>query len=224
MLTSKQKRSVPNGLRRLPPQLARQALLRIAGRRRIFERGESAERIYLTFDDGPHPEYTPSLLDLLAQAQSRATFFVVGQACERYPELLQRIVDEGHAVGNHSYFHHSPGLVTASQLKAEVIKTRDAIKRISGRETSLFRPPYGALTLSKIAMLWGSGYQVALWNVDPKDYSSTPAEVADWFASHPLQGQDVVLLHDVHAAAAAALPTVLEDLRRRGLSSAALPA
>ena len=205
-----------------PRQLARMALLRMAGRPRIFERGARRDAVYLTFDDGPHPEHTPRLLDVLAENGAKATFFVVGQECEKHPEIVRRIVGEGHQLGNHTFFHRLPREVSATDLTDEVQRTRGVIRQIAGSDCRLFRPPYGALTLSKMKALWRCGQTIALWSVDPRDYKSNAGEVVCWLRNHPAEGGDVVLLHDTHATAAEAVPAIVESIRRRGYELLAL--
>jgi peptidoglycan/xylan/chitin deacetylase (PgdA/CDA1 family) len=212
-----------NGVRWYSPrQLARAAMLRLAGRNRMFERGARSDAVYLTFDDGPHPEYTPRLLDVLATSDAKATFFVVGQQCEKYPEIVRRIVGEGHQIGNHTFFHRLPREVSATDLLDEVERTRGVIRQIVGSDCRLFRPPYGALTLSKMKALWRCEQTIALWSVDPRDYKCSSLEVLRWLRDYPAEGGDVVLLHDVHATAAEAMPTIVESIRRQEYELAAL--
>ena len=188
----------------------------------MFERGARSDAVYLTFDDGPHPEHTPRLLDVLAENNAKATFFVVGQQCEKHPEIVRRIVGEGHQIGNHTFFHRLPRDVSAAGLGDEVERTRGVIRQIAGSDCRLFRPPYGALTLSKMKALWRCGQTIALWSVDPRDYKSNAGEVVCWLRNHPAEGGDVVLLHDTHATAAEAVPAIVESIRRRGYELLAL--
>lgn len=205
-----------------PRQLARTAMLRLAGPRRMFERGARSDAVYLTFDDGPHPDHTPRLLDSLAKCGVKGTFFVVGQACEQHPEIVRRIVSEGHQLGNHTFFHRLPREVSAADLQDEVERTRSVVQQIVGVDCLLFRPPYGALTLSKMRTLWRCGQTIALWSVDPRDYKCSAEQVLHWLQDHPPQGGDVVLLHDVHATAAEAVPAIMESIRRQGCELATL--
>ncbi len=174
--------------------------------------------VCLTFDDGPHPEHTLHLLDVLAQHGVRATFFVIGRHAEQYPDLVRRISAEGHEVGNHSFSHAEPGQTSARQLIDDVCRGRQLLASLLGRAPRLVRPPKGKVTAAKLGGLWWSRQTVVLWNVDPKDYACRSAdELAAWFESHPLQGGDLVLLHDSQPHAAVVLPALIADARRRGL-------
>jgi peptidoglycan/xylan/chitin deacetylase (PgdA/CDA1 family) len=180
---------------------------------------KQSRSVCLTFDDGPHPVHTPRLLDALKKYGVKATFFVVGQAAERYPDLLRRLVAEGHGVGNHSFYHANPAEISAKQLMAEVIRTRRLLAKIVGKETNLFRPPLGKLTVSQLWTLWQAGQTIVLWNVDPRDYACQSAdEVQARFLRRPLCGGDVVLMHDTLSFAADLIPDLLEAIRARGLT------
>ncbi|HEV3119839.1 MAG TPA: polysaccharide deacetylase family protein, partial [Gemmataceae bacterium] len=207
-----------------PRQLLRRALAAILPRRWFLVHGPVASSaVYLTFDDGPHPEYTPPLLDMLRRAEVRATFFLIGQNAERYPELVKRIAAEGHAIGHHSFFHEKPEQTSAAQLLGELARTQELFAKILGKRSQLFRPPYGKLSTGKLWRLWRAGQTVVLWNVDPKDYAATSAEaLRSWFRRERLQGGDVVLLHDNHAHAVQVLPEVIDNCRARGLTLSTL--
>ncbi len=153
--------------------------------------------IALTFDDGPHPEWTPAVLDALASAGWKGTFFVIGQRAAESPELLRRIAAEGHAIGNHTFTHSDPRLTSASQFSEEVSRTNDLIAKLTGTHTSLMRPPKGYLTVGKFRSLWRDSHSIVLWNVDPEDFAMTAnisaQQWSDAYVPHP---GDVVLLHD----------------------------
>jgi peptidoglycan/xylan/chitin deacetylase (PgdA/CDA1 family)/glycosyltransferase involved in cell wall biosynthesis len=208
-----------------PRQLLRRALTALLPRRRFLTRGPAESgSVCLTFDDGPHPEHTPRLLDGLRRQGVRATFFVVGRQAERYPELVRRIAAEGHTLGHHSYSHSEPGQTSARQLLDEVRRTRDLLAGLTGTPPVLFRPPKGSLTARKLWGLWRAGQTVVLWNVDPKDYARRAAgEVRDWFRRRPLNGGDLVLMHDNHPHAAEVVPGLVEDAHGRGLTFSQLP-
>jgi glycosyltransferase involved in cell wall biosynthesis/peptidoglycan/xylan/chitin deacetylase (PgdA/CDA1 family) len=187
-------------------------LLLVCGRRR-------SRSVCLTFDDGPHPEFTPRILEVLKQQGIVATFFVIGREAAKYPDLVRRIVADGHLVGHHSYSHLEPHLTSASQLLDEVRTTRKILTEVMGKSPAHFRPPHGKVTATKLWSLWRAGQKVVLWNVDPRDWScGSPRELEARFEERPLQGGDVVLLHDNRPHASRALPAVIEDARKRGLS------
>lgn len=205
---------------------ARTALAALLPRRWLTLGGDPLGRqVCLTFDDGPHPEHTPRLLDVLREHRVPATFFVVGELAERYPGLVRRMAAEGHLVGNHS-FSHSPALRTASarEYMEEVRQTNRVLAALLGREPEMYRPPYGHLTAPVLVRLWQAGLTTVLWNVDPKDYlRHSPEEVREWFRQRPLRGGDLVLLHDRLPYAAEVLPEVIGAARGAGLTFATLP-
>ncbi|MBC7818783.1 MAG: polysaccharide deacetylase family protein [Planctomycetaceae bacterium] len=170
--------------------------------------------IALTFDDGPHPEHTPRLLDLLAASGAKGTFFVIGEQTLRHPKLVRRMVDEGHEIGNHTWTHSEPSQTSAVQFLEEVTQTRRMIQNLTGRDCRLMRPPKGALTVGKTLGLWRRQQTIALWNSDPKDFAMTnETELFRWLDGyHPRTG-DIVLLHDNHPRAAVAV----ERLTNNGL-------
>ncbi len=177
--------------------------------------------VCLTFDDGPDPFVTPRLLDVLREHGVRATFFVIGEKVARHPEIVRRIAAEGHCVGGHSFHHGDPGLTSSRQLREEIRRTADLLAPLVGRKVTLFRPPHGKLTVSKLCRLWRAGQTIVLWNADPKDYSRAAAqEVRDWFEGHPLRGGDLVLMHDNVGHAIDVIPDLSEAIRASGLSFA----
>ncbi len=130
----------------------------------IWRLPAGGDRAYLTFDDGPDPEVTPRLLDWLAENDAKATFFCVGRQVEKYPTLFERIREEGHAVGNHTYSHLS-GWITYVKKYLEDVERAD---RLIG--SRLFRPPYGRIRPSQIKML-KEKYTIVMWDVMTGDYS-----------------------------------------------------
>lgn len=153
----------------------------------------------MTFDDGPHPNFTPRLLDQLAEFGARATFFVLGRKAEAFPELIQRIVAEGHQIGNHTFHHTDPSITPASEFIEEILRTDDVLERLTGQAPTTVRPPKGELNWSKLRGLWKLGKTVALWNVDPKDYRmETPQEMDRWCQRYRPSRGDIVLMHDNH--------------------------
>ncbi|TXT38504.1 MAG: polysaccharide deacetylase [Planctomycetota bacterium] len=152
---------------------------------------DSGIEIALTFDDGPHPEHTPRLLDVLAEAGVRGTFFVVGERAEQLPELVRRIADEGHELGNHTWTHSEPSQTSAARFLEEVARTRRLIQD---------------LTISKALGLWRQQQTITLWNIDPKDFAMTDeSAMTHWLNGFRPQSGDVVLLHDNHSRAAVAV-------------------
>jgi peptidoglycan/xylan/chitin deacetylase (PgdA/CDA1 family) len=179
----------------LPPQ---RWLVR-GPRRRLTD----APTISLTFDDGPHPVHTPRVLDELGRWNLAATFFVIGREAQRHPELVTRIVAEGHLLGNHTFTHGEPSATSAEQFLEEVRRTRELLLRWTVEPCRWMRPPKGDLTGRKLRGLWRTGHTVVLWSVDPRDYRlSTVGETDARRRSQALRHGDIVLLHDNGPAAA----------------------
>lgn len=166
----------------------------------------SGIEIALTFDDGPHPEQTPRLLDVLAEVGVRGTFFVVGERAEEHSNLIRRIADEGHELGNHTWTHSEPSQTSTAQFLDEVARTRRLIQDLAGRDCRLTRPPKGSLTIGKALGLWRQQQTIALWNIDPKDFAMPDnSTMSQWVDGYPPQSGDIVLLHDNHSRAVVAV-------------------
>ncbi|MFN3652670.1 MAG: polysaccharide deacetylase family protein [Armatimonadota bacterium] len=177
----------------------------------------------LTFDDGPDPEQTPRILDLLGEWGAHATFFVLGEAASKHPRLVCRITAEGHAIGNHTYSHAVCRGISAAELRTELAATDAAIREACGVEPRLFRPPFGAVGLRSLCALARDGRRVALWSQDSRDYRGAgPEEIAAVGAA--LRPRDILLLHDRFPATVEALPRILRSLRERGVPLVTLEA
>lgn len=199
-------------------QIAKHALTAMLPRDIIVSRG-TGEGIALTFDDGPHLEFTPRLLDALKAAGISATFFVIGERAARHRDILQRIAADGHEIGNHTWSHSEPRGTSARKLIDEVRRTRDLIEDVTNRECRLFRPPKGELTLRKLLALRHERQTIVLWNQDTKDYRMPEAsdEIVDWCRGYQPTSGDIVLMHDNHPHAIAAVKFLNKE-RTDGLS------
>ena len=175
-------------------------------------------RICLTFDDGPHPEHTPRLLEILAELRIKATFFVIGREAEKYPEIVKRIAAEGHVIGNHTWSHPTMARLSVPAMIDEVCRTRELLTTLSGSDVTLFRPPMGKVTARQLFALWRAKQTVVLWNRDPRDYQCRNAgELRLRLRSAAVQDSELFLLHDNHPHAAAVLPDLAADVRAAGL-------
>jgi peptidoglycan/xylan/chitin deacetylase (PgdA/CDA1 family) len=147
----------------------------------------------LTFDDGPHPEFTPRLLEILDRYHARATFFMIGENARRHPDLVRRVAQAGHVIGNHSWNHSVFPSLTRRERRAQIKACTSAIAPYGQR---LFRPPQGYHNLaSHLDALW-LGYKVVNWNVAVDDWCSLDA---DWMAGRlmsQISPGSVILLHD----------------------------
>src|SRR5262249_4305718 len=205
--------------------LAKAAIAGVVPGERLIVHGDRAGRsLRLTFDDGPDPERTPRVLDRLAELGATATFFVIGANAEKRPDLVRRIVDEGHALGHHSFTHSSPPRTSATKLMDEVRRTRELLAGIVGFAPRLFRPPRGQLTGAKLARLWLAGQKVVLWNVDPRDFAcSTAADLRAVLVGRTPEAGDIVLLHDDSPHVLPVLPDLARAVTQRGLALRMLP-
>ena len=185
-------------------QLTKRLLTTCVPPQRLLTRGPrcaptAPPRLALTFDDGPHPIHTARLLDALQAAGAAATFFVIGKEAERYPNLIRRMVQEGHEVANHTWTHSEPAKTTPAEFLAEVRRTDELLIELTGRIPLSMRPPKGELNWTKLCGLWRQEKTVSLWSADPKDYRMNDAgEMALWCARYQPRDGDVVLLHDNH--------------------------
>ena len=163
----------------------------------IPRRLPSPRGIALTFDDGPHPEGTPAVLELLERAGARATFFLVGEQVERYPAIAAEVAAAGHEIGIHGYRHILLLRRTPSGLHDDYRRAEQTIGEATGRGSRLYRPPYGVFSAAGLALSKQHGWAPLLWSTWGRDWEAraTPALIASR-ATRNLTGGDVVLLHD----------------------------
>ena len=188
--------------------------------------GDNPDSIAITFDDGPDPDWTPAILDILKAHGVKATFFLVGEEAERYPEIVSRIVAEGHEIGNHSFTHPNLAEVPASIVRLELNATQRLIESLTGRSTTLFRPPYNADSsptnldeLKPIAVAQSLGYLTVLENIDPKDWQTPDKAELLARVKAARNAGNILLLHDGggdRSATVEALPAILDYLKERG--------
>jgi peptidoglycan/xylan/chitin deacetylase (PgdA/CDA1 family) len=173
--------------------------------------------IAITFDDGPHPKHTPRLLDMLKERGVKATFYVIGQNVVLYPEIVQRMVAEGHEIGNHSYTHPSLTKISSARLTEEISKSTEVIEQATGVRPTTMRPPYGAINPSITKRLNEEfDLPVILWSVDPQDWK---IRKASHVSNHILQNTTpgaIVLAHDIHPSTIDAMPAALDGLLAKG--------
>jgi peptidoglycan/xylan/chitin deacetylase (PgdA/CDA1 family) len=177
--------------------------------------------VALTFDDGPDPTDTPDVLDILKEKKVRATFFVLGQAAEANPDLLKRLVNEGHEIGNHSFNHDYQQL----RLVQEMNQTDQAVFAATGTHTYFYRPPGGFLSKNQLETIKGSGHVVALWSVDSKDWRNPGInQIVDNVMKTVFPGA-IILMHDGgyhRTQTVKALGPIIDALRDRGYRFATL--
>lgn len=164
----------------------------------------------LTFDDGPHPTYTPAILDLLARHRARATFFLTGVQAEQFPEIVARTLAEGHEIANHSYRHTCFASLPVKAQLEEIEKTDAILSAHDQREWHWFRPPQGKLPISLFLKLWSRRHPVAMWSHDSYDYRNAgAAAIVERYQATPARGGEVILFHDDNADTVDALQRML---------------
>ncbi len=177
-----------------------------------------AKVIAITFDDGPHPQNTPRLLDMLKERNIKATFFLIGKSAATWPDIVKRIVAEGHEVANHTWTHPQLTHLKEAKVLDELQTTHDAITKACGVAPILYRPPYGAATLSQKKMIHEHfGYPTILWDVDPEDWRAPKsiAKVHNTLLKETRSGS-IILCHDIHKETVDAMPSTLDDLKAKG--------
>src|ERR1700760_3577027 len=173
--------------------------------------------IAMTFDDGPSAENTPRLLEMLKQRNIKATFFLIGQNVVSNPDLVRRILAEGHEIGNHSWTHPQLSKLSDDRVTAEITKTQDAIKDASGFTPTLLRPPYGAITARQREWIENRfGLNIILWSVDPFDWKKPGASVITQRILSQARPGSIILSHDIHKQTVDAMPATLDALIAKG--------
>ncbi|MGA9522302.1 MAG: polysaccharide deacetylase family protein [Myxococcaceae bacterium] len=189
--------------------------------RGLFYSDKFVGRAALTFDDGPHPVNTPKVLDILKQFNVKATFFVTGQNAEKYPELVKRIVKEGHTLGNHSWDHKDLATLNSAQVKTDLARVQTAVDKALGHHYELeqFRPPYGSMDAEVKEVARKNADAAVLWNVDSNDWryknddKKILANVFEGASSIYARG-GVILFHDIHPQTVRVLDDVIARLQR----------
>jgi peptidoglycan-N-acetylglucosamine deacetylase len=173
--------------------------------------------VAMTFDDGPHGTLTPELLDILKQRGIRATFYVIGQLVREYPHIMQRIIADGHEIGNHSWSHPNLQRMSDSSVRDQLARTETAIKETTGVRPVTMRPPYGALSQRQRQWVHGEfGYKIVMWSVDPLDWKKPGASVVANRIVGAAKNGAIILAHDIHPQTVRAMPETLDRLRAKG--------
>ncbi|MDO4581324.1 MAG: polysaccharide deacetylase family protein [Bacillota bacterium] len=162
-------------------------------------------------------EYIPAILEALAQAEVKATFFLSGRWADEYPELARSIADAGHEIGNHGYSHTSPNASSVEQIIDEIERTEQAIEKAAGVRTRLYAPPSGEEQPHVLEAATEAGYQMILWSVDTIDWQQPPAQTIIERVLGKLHAGAIILAHPT-AGTAEALPQLLEQMKAEGYS------
>jgi peptidoglycan/xylan/chitin deacetylase (PgdA/CDA1 family) len=196
----------------------------------IEDRTASGRGYALTFDDGPHAQGTPAMLEILAEARIAATFFLVGEQVAKDPALAREIAAAGHQIALHCYRHRNLLALTPARLRDDIARAEAIITDASERAIALYRPPYGVLSSAALRLARGRGWRVLLWTHWGRDWEAraTPESIATRATDGAGEGS-VILLHDADdysaprswQRTAAALPRILDTLAARGLQPVA---
>lgn len=175
--------------------------------------------LLVTFDDGPHPDLTPRLLDLLDEYGARAVFCIIGERAERCPDLVQACSDRGHVLANHTYSHLNDGIggrYTRSQVAEDITRCSDLVRRITGRPTLLFRPPRGEFNTRTWGASRDTGHRMMLWSVEGGEWGrrqNWSAEQISDYVTGKVRKRDILLLHDDNEKTLFVTDALLKRLR-----------
>ncbi|CAB3389424.1 polysaccharide deacetylase family protein [Kyrpidia spormannii] len=196
----------------------------------VFYRGPATVRqAALTFDDGPDVTYTTRILDILRREGIHATFFIVGQRAQAHPEMVRRIVAEGHVVGNHSWDHPNFTKLSIAEIRSELIRTNDLLRSLVGYTPDLFRPPYGELTPALVQTIGSMGFKIIDWSVDTRDWAGTPVPTIMNYVRKEITPGGIILEHCAGGRGerldntVEALPRIISYLRNQGYSFVTIP-
>ena len=179
----------------------------------VQEADGAPRRVALTFDDGPHPYYTEQLLDGLKERGVKATFFVTGEHAKLHPDVIQRMYEEGHLIGNHTYSHIQLRKNNQEAFREELIRTNEVIGEITGGEVLYVRPPYGS---------WDKSFEKelnmipVLWTIDPLDWCSHDASCVADKVLKKVKENDIILLHDWYDTTVEAAFQIVDELKEKG--------
>src|SRR5690625_4538837 len=169
--------------------------------------GQIGKYIAFTFDDGPHPEVTPDVLNVLKDFNAKATFFMIGHEINKYPEIVRQVAEEGHELANHSHNHPNLTEMSPQAIQEQIIGPKEMISQITGIEPTLFRPPYGAVDEKVMSVIGNLGNSAILWSVDSRDWEVKHVNTIYQNVMRDAKGGSIVLMHDLY-------PTTTETLKR----------
>ena len=181
---------------------------------------KNIKRVALTFDDGPSSECTPRLLDILKKENVKATFFLVGKNIKENEDIVIRMKNEGHLIGNHTFNHSQLTKLGFDEAVEEINTTNAWITNISGYTPEYIRPPFGSFTdelLSETSM------SVVMWNVDPLDWKYKNKDIVTDKILKNVKNGDIILMHDIYSATANSLNIIIPELQNRGYTFVTIP-
>lgn len=214
---------------RIPQPLSLSDLHRKYKSNFILSGSPQKREIALTFDDAPDTHFTPQVLDQLKKMNVKATFFIVGNRAEKHPEMIARIVREGHAIGNHSYNHPNFNKLNDTAFREQIQKTDQILQRLIGYKPVIVRPPYGNITEGQIKWLISQKKKIVNWNVDSLDWKNLTAEQVMTNILADIRPGSIILQHSAGgkgedlSGTVQAIPKVIQKLRADGVRFVTIP-
>ena len=195
-----------------PAQIPVEILGELDGETRQALTGEP-KYIALTFDDGPHPVYTPMLLEGLKKRGVKVTFFLMGSAVEKYPDIVKQIADDGHLIGNHTFHHVGLENADTALIESEVVSANELIEKIAGERPQFIRPPFGQCD---DGIESDTGMICVLWSIDPQDWCTKDASKVVKRVMANAKDNGIILLHDQYKTSVMAAFTIIDELQKEG--------
>ncbi|PKB16211.1 polysaccharide deacetylase family protein [Flavobacterium sp. 5] len=188
----------------------------------VWDIPNTANKVYITFDDGPTPDVTNWVLEELKKYQAKATFFCIGKNIESNPDLFKKVIDEGHAIGNHTFNHYNGWKTNTEDYLKNIFQCQTEINKINSANNKLFRPPYGKIKTSQSKRLKQLGYRVIMWDVLSADFDQTitPEKCLENVLQNVVSGS-IIIFHDSVKGfknLEYVLPQSLKILKERGFT------
>jgi len=196
---------------------------------RYYGHATKGKRAALTFDDGPGPHFTEMVLDELQRLHLTATFFIVGKNAAKHPEIVARIAEEGHIIASHSWDHANMAKLSEAQIQAQLDKTNELIRKLTGHEPLLFRAPYGSSSLELEKQLQKRNLQLIGWSVDTRDWEGPSAETIVQTVQQQIKPGGIILQHCASGVGTdlsntvQALPQIVRMLQEQGYTFVTVP-
>ncbi len=185
----------------------------------FYRKNNDRMEIALTFDDGPHPYYTPIILDILKEYNVKATFFMIGENVKYYPAAAEAVLEAGHEIGNHTNHHRGLKAMPDSEILREIEDCEEAIFSLSEYRPRFIRPPEGAMNDQVRQVVRGMNYRIILWDVDTHDWAHTPPAEICRHVLEEIDAGGIILMHDFighNSPTPAALRLMIPALLERG--------
>jgi len=204
---------LPGSLTRNSDALVREVLIE---HNAVFHGNQALKQIALTFDDGPHPGFTPQILAILQQYNVKASFFLVGMKAMQAPDLVRAIFDAGHGIGNHTFHHPRLPTISPQEMAQELRLCGEALQAITGEYPHYFRPPGGRVDAEVLKVAESRGYSTIMWSISPADIKHTSPERILQIVTKQAHNGAIILLHDGVPETIAVLPQLIIALKAKG--------